>query len=282
MDDVIPIAARAYEIDRYLAALLAPRPIRSDLITLAAFAGDVARIATTISEPMIGHIRLQWWRQALEDDAPTGNPIADALRAAIHRHGLPIALCLGVVDAEEGEVGANHPEDAEQRRTYLAKRDGALFELAWQIHAHRDGLTSDIHASPLNVLADAGQVYGRTRQLVELAARAAEGRLPIPREDLAHAGLAPEDLEPPAAPPAALMALLAVERAQIRIGWQQIRRDWRSYPHAIRAALLPLALVEPYLSAQEQLGSDCLRRVAEISPLTRVTRLWWANRFTPR
>ena len=61
-DDVIRLAARAYERDRYLAALLSPAARRDDLLVLAAFAGDVGRIASSVSEPMMGAIRLQWWR----------------------------------------------------------------------------------------------------------------------------------------------------------------------------------------------------------------------------
>ena len=64
--DVVTIAARAHERDRYLAALLGPRPIRRDLIALAAFAGEVGRIPAFVTEPMMGRIRLQWWRERLE------------------------------------------------------------------------------------------------------------------------------------------------------------------------------------------------------------------------
>ena len=38
--DVVRLGARAFERDRYLAALLAPHGVRDDLIALAAFAGE--------------------------------------------------------------------------------------------------------------------------------------------------------------------------------------------------------------------------------------------------
>ena len=52
-------AARSLEPDRYLSALLAPLAAREDLITLAAFLGEAARVPAIVSEPMIGEIRLQ-------------------------------------------------------------------------------------------------------------------------------------------------------------------------------------------------------------------------------
>ena len=41
-------AARAGEPDRYLAALLAPRTERADLLALAAFAAELARVASAV------------------------------------------------------------------------------------------------------------------------------------------------------------------------------------------------------------------------------------------
>jgi phytoene synthase len=42
------------------------------------------------------------------------------------------------------------------------------------------------------------------------------------------------------------------------------------------AAVLPAALVEPYLKALEK-QDDWLRETADIAPLSRVWRLWWAK-----
>ena len=102
---VVRSAARAFERDRYLSALLAPAAARDDLIALAAFAGELARIPATVSEPMIGEIRLQWWRDTLEaagtDGAPAaGHPIADALVRAARRHGIATADLQALVAAQ--------------------------------------------------------------------------------------------------------------------------------------------------------------------------------------
>ena len=99
--DVVRLAARAYEHDRYLSALLAPPAARDDLIALAAFAGEIARIPSFVDEPMMGLIRLQWWRDALfmPQAERTGHPIADAIRDTGARRCLPAADLEALIDA---------------------------------------------------------------------------------------------------------------------------------------------------------------------------------------
>src|SRR3546814_8066529 len=54
-----------HDPDRYLASLFAPEAQREDLFALYAFNYEVAKTAEVVSEPMIGQIRLQWWRESL-------------------------------------------------------------------------------------------------------------------------------------------------------------------------------------------------------------------------
>ncbi|MEO1710902.1 MAG: squalene/phytoene synthase family protein, partial [Pseudomonadota bacterium] len=76
--DAVAQSARAHEFDLYLTALLMPAAVRADAIAIAAFVGELNRVPMFVSEPLIGEIRLQWWRDALEagvDGKQSGNPI---------------------------------------------------------------------------------------------------------------------------------------------------------------------------------------------------------------
>ena len=81
--------ARAADYDRYLSALFAPVGRREALFALIAFNHEIARIPEAVSEPMLGRIRLQWWREVVEAvyaGAPARRhevavPLADAIRA---------------------------------------------------------------------------------------------------------------------------------------------------------------------------------------------------------
>ena len=57
---------RAHNPDRYLTALMAPRRVRGSLMALYAFNAELARIPALVSEPALGEIRLQWWRDAVD------------------------------------------------------------------------------------------------------------------------------------------------------------------------------------------------------------------------
>ena len=64
-----PIAAfaRAHDPDRFLAALFAPLERREAIFTLIAFNHELARAREATSHPMAALIRLQWWRDAVEE-----------------------------------------------------------------------------------------------------------------------------------------------------------------------------------------------------------------------
>ncbi len=78
--------------DRFFATLFAPADKRPHLFALYAFNLEIARIRDSISEPALGEIRLQWWRDTLQGEARgnvRGNPVAAALDDAIVRFRLP-------------------------------------------------------------------------------------------------------------------------------------------------------------------------------------------------
>jgi 15-cis-phytoene synthase len=271
--DVVRLAARAHERDRYLSALLAPRAARDDLIALAAFAGEIARIPAMVREPMAGEIRLQWWRdalEALERGEKSGHPVADAVGAARLRHRLPNSLLHGIIDAHT--IGLYEEPLADDRAlwSFLANTEGAMFALGLRVLG-RGG-----NGWP-SVADAAGRAYGLARALMELPALLAQGRTLLPASRLQAAGLSPADLEAGIAPDRlrpVVQGLAEEARSQLA----KARDGWRRLTGAERAALLPLALVEPYLRALERPGLNLLREPAEILPLRRVWRLWWARR----
>ena len=86
-------AVRRHDRERYLTTLFAPAERRADLLALYAFNLEVARTRESVREPMLGQIRLQWWRDAL-DEIQAGKPprrhaVVEALAATIGRHNLP-------------------------------------------------------------------------------------------------------------------------------------------------------------------------------------------------
>jgi 15-cis-phytoene synthase len=273
--DAIITSARSGEPDRYLAALLAPRAQRVDLLALAAFAAELARVATAVRrEPALADMRWQWWREAVEGPAgaQTGHPIADHVRALIERHGIASTKFSGLVDAHAHDLDPlPFGDDAELDR-HLLGSEGALFQL-W---ARVQGFASNGSAPAWSDWA--GRAYGMGRLLFGLSAQLARGRCPIPRTRLVAAGLDPDALHPEPRS-AAFVELVADLGRQARGCLGQARRHVTKLPREASIAVLPLALVESYVRAGQRAVGASPQRVAYVAPLTRVMRIAGAHWF---
>lgn len=94
---------RGLDGDLYLCHLFAPADKRAALLTLYHLYADIARIPATVSDPMVGAIRLQWWRDLLDSVAKgeaRGTPIGEALLA----HPLPTTQLLALIDGREAAL----------------------------------------------------------------------------------------------------------------------------------------------------------------------------------
>ena len=118
--------------DRHLAAMAAPVAARRVLFPLYAFNVEVARAPWVASEPMIGEMRLQWWRDALEEIAGEGpvrkhevtEPLADVLDAGGAR-----LLDAGIA-ARRWDLYSEAFEDEAHFLEYLEKTGGTLMWVA--------------------------------------------------------------------------------------------------------------------------------------------------------
>lgn len=114
--------------DRFQAVLAAPLEARKVLLPIYAFNVEVARAPWVTSEPMIAEMRLQWWRDALEEIGKGGpvrqhevaTPLADILDAdaAVELDKL--------VAARRWDCYDNTFEDASHFDEYLAATGGGL------------------------------------------------------------------------------------------------------------------------------------------------------------
>lgn len=261
-------AARAHDRDRYLAALLAPRSSRDDLIALAAFSGEIAHVARSVREPMIGEIRLQWWWDAIERGEPgSGHPVADAAIDLVRRGRLDKGEGQALIDAYRDDL---HAEPASSDRALAARIDateGRLFRLAGALLAaeHGTALTQDQRAA----LYAAAQGYGLSGLLFDLSARQALGRPPL--ADFAAGGQGSTSVAEVAARLARLARTARANARGVAAGLD--REDAR----LIAPALLPAALTEPYLRAFEAAGAGSGAARPSITPLRRVWTLFRAR-----
>jgi len=107
LDDLI----RRVDPDRWLSSRFIGDPAkRADVIAVYAYDHELARAPKVASNPLLGEIRLTWWREAL-DEIYEGrhvrrHPTAQALAEAVKRHGLPRAPLEAMIDARYRELDA--------------------------------------------------------------------------------------------------------------------------------------------------------------------------------
>ncbi len=139
-------SVRRYDRDRFVTSLFAPPAVREDLFTLYAFNIEIARIRETVSEAMLGQIRLQWWRDALDRVCrgdPAHHPVADQLSTLIRRQSLPRPLFDRLIEARELDMQDQPPETLAQLKLYVEDSSAGLSALAALVLGGEDGATQE-------------------------------------------------------------------------------------------------------------------------------------------
>jgi phytoene synthase len=266
--DTVRHIARSGDPDRTLAALFSPREARADLFALYAFNVELARIAELVSEPELGAIRLQWWREALERAAKgeaTGHPVADALGATLARRKLSPARVEALIDARGFDVATKIMPDWNALEAYLGDTAGALFALGAESLGAR-GPSLEPASS------QAGLAYGLTGLMRALPVHAASGRVYLPADALMRHGTSPERVLA-GTTSEGLLVVLAELRRKASDALGEARRHVARLDPSAQTSFLPLCLVDPYLAALAKSGRDPMREIADINPLYRLWRM---------
>ncbi|MEI9991516.1 MAG: phytoene/squalene synthase family protein [Rhizomicrobium sp.] len=134
--ETIAELVRRADPDRYLSALFAPAQKRPLLLALYAFNVETARVADTVREPMMGEIRLEWWREALEGaraGMPRNHEVARALAGLFAAAELPAEWFEAMVAARAFDSSSDVFADRAAVEAYCDATSGNLMRLAARI-----------------------------------------------------------------------------------------------------------------------------------------------------
>ncbi|MEL6643709.1 MAG: squalene/phytoene synthase family protein [Pseudomonadota bacterium] len=233
--------------DRFAAAMAAPVAARRVLLPIYAFNVEIARAPWVTDEPLIAEMRLQWWRDAMEE-------LAEGAKPRQHEVVVPLASCLdpagarlldSVVAARRWDIGTDPFEDEAAFQAYI---DATAGNLMWAV-ARALGAGDDLE----HVVRDFAWGTGLAawfRAIPELEAR---GRRPLPdgRPGAVQA-LAREGLHRIARARKSRHGLVPSARPALYAGWQA-------------ASVLRRAAMAPERVAQGALaGSEFGRRASLI------------------
>ena len=170
---------RRLDHDRFLTTLLAPANQRAKLVALYAFNAEIARVREMVSEPMLGQIRLQWWRETIESVAKgeaRGHEAAEALLAAFGAEEIDTAGLISLIDARERDLEDEPFETMADLIAYCEATSSNLMAAAAK------GLSPAKADQATEILKSAGIAFALTGLLRALPMHASQGRIYLPLE----------------------------------------------------------------------------------------------------
>lgn len=152
----------------YKTALFAPEPARSRLMVVYAFDIELSRATRASAESLIPRMRLQWWRDVVEDARAGGTPkahdVAGPLAGLLADPGLSSAPdWAGLVDAHEH---------------FLTARGSAQANAHWRAHRHQSliALAGLVLSGAQTPMPPAGPAWADAFALRHAARMSADGQ----------------------------------------------------------------------------------------------------------
>ncbi len=157
--------------DRFRAAMAAPVAARPVLFAIYAFNVEVSRAPWMTQETMIAEMRLQWWRDALEEIAQGGtvrrHEVVTPLAGMLDAKGA--ALLDALIVARQWDIYRDPFEDDAHLTDYLEKTSGNLMLAAARA----------LGRAETSVIMDAGYAVGVANWLRAIPALEEAGRVPL-------------------------------------------------------------------------------------------------------
>ena len=264
------VMVRGDDHDRFLTALFAPAARREDLFALYAFNLEVATTRERVSEPALGEIRLQWWREALDGicaGTPRTHPVVAALARAVARVPLDRGQFDRLIDARAADLDDQPPASLAELEAYAADTSSSLMRLALQALGGLDDASA-------RAAEHAGIAWALTGLIRAVPFHGAQGRVYLPRDLLEVEGIDPFAV-PRRREPEKLRNVVAKLAAEAERHLYEAREDRRKMSRVALPALLPASLAGLYLARLRQTGYDLADPGLEIAAPRRLIRLLW-------
>ena len=130
-------ALKKADPDRFRAALMADAQGRQDLLILYAFHYELSKVPDVTSEPMLGQIRYEWWREAV-DEIYTGrevrrHEISTPLAELLRRTDVPRFWIDRLIDGRARDLDPQPFKDMDAARDYARQTSGQLLQIAVKV-----------------------------------------------------------------------------------------------------------------------------------------------------
>ncbi|NXG90759.1 NDUF6 factor, partial [Stercorarius parasiticus] len=166
---------RKRDYEGFLCSLLLPAESRTSAFALRAFNMYPFQIKDSITQKTTGLMRMQFWRDAVEDiycDNPPHQPVATELWRAVKRHNLTKMWFMKIIDEREKNLDDRAYRNIQELETYAENTQSALLYLTLEMlgvrDIHADHAASHIGKAQGIVTCLRATPYHSTRQKVFL------------------------------------------------------------------------------------------------------------------
>jgi NADH dehydrogenase [ubiquinone] 1 alpha subcomplex assembly factor 6 len=251
-DRLSPIAAlvRRHDRDRFQTVLFAPAARREALFALYAFNYEIARVRETVTQPVLGQIRLQWWREniaaAFEGGPVRRQPVVEALTGAIRTLALSRDHFDRMIDAREIDLEDKPPTSLSALEDYAEASSAQLIYLALEALDVREPAAGQ-------AAHHIGIAYALAGLLRAVPFQARARRNVIPADVAERAGIAEQDYSALRGTPALRVAVAELAAAAARhLHAAYVLRS--QIPHPALPALLPAVIARRSLARLRRAG----------------------------
>ena len=260
-----------------MATGFAPEHTRERLLQLYAFYHEIARIPDTVSEALIGQMRLAWARDALTD--------VFAFEPKVRRHDVyeglaklktaPGAPSQGpleaLIEARSVDLGEGVFPSPEERLAYVDLTAVNLMRMASQL-CKEDALSD----AENEAVTAAGRLWGLVGLITAFAPLTEAGRPPFTEQELAQSGLSEGDLAQGQKDDVVKNVLKTGLLKEARRYRQSLTQSRKVLGAELFPAIGYVVFADRYGSAFEALDDPYRNRVS-VSQAERQWRLVWAS-----
>ncbi len=260
---------RRFDHDRYLAVLLTPRNVRAPLCALYAFEAEMARIPHSVSEPMLGEIRYQWWRETLEKMKPEEEPpheIAGAIYEAFTMYEIDPRALIPLIDRHALELTDDAFATLDDLVEHVRRVATLGVELAFRLVGQKNEYETSKDGIGKLITA-----YGIISHVRRLPVDASQLRLGLPLDLMGKHDIDPHDVFGAVIRPG-FLAALGEMLAQARQLYEEGHEAARRMSPDLLAILLPSSLTPLYVNRLQHPDFDLFRHSSEIPAFRRQLR----------
>ncbi|MEM6811488.1 MAG: squalene/phytoene synthase family protein [Pseudomonadota bacterium] len=128
---------RNHDPDRFLLAITSPIKHRKALFAVYALNYELAKTSEVVSDPMIGHIRLQWWKDAIHEifdgQKPRQHEVVEPLAKCIKQYDLQQKDFHDLIDARKYELDHHDCETAQDFEAFARSLHHSILKITCDI-----------------------------------------------------------------------------------------------------------------------------------------------------